>query len=77
MPYSDPYFRSFELAFPNYWRLQEWKREFAEFSAAKSAPGLMLVRICNDHFGDFARAIDGVDTVETQMADNDYALGLS
>jgi hypothetical protein len=32
--------------------------------------------LCTDHFGDFARAIDGVNTPETQMADNDYALGL-
>ena len=76
MPYSDPYFRDFEPAFPDYWRVQEWKREFAEFSAAKSAPNLMLVRICTDHFGGFEQAIDGVNTVDTQMADNDYALGL-
>ena len=34
------------------------------------------MRLGGDHFGDFARAIDGVNTVETQMADNDYALGL-
>jgi DNA-binding beta-propeller fold protein YncE len=29
----------------------------------------------NDHFGDFENAIDGVNTVEAQMADNDYAIG--
>ena len=75
MPYTDPYFRGFEPAFPDFWRVEEWKREFAEFSASKSAPNLMLLRIGNDHFGDFRRAIDGVNTVETQMADNDYALG--
>jgi DNA-binding beta-propeller fold protein YncE len=34
------------------------------------------MRLGNDHFGDFEQAIDGVNTVETQMADNDYALGL-
>jgi DNA-binding beta-propeller fold protein YncE len=35
----------------------------------------MLIRLGNDHFGAFAKAIDGVNTPETQMADNDYALG--
>ena len=39
-------------------------------------PALELMRLGGDHFGDFARAIDGVNTVETQMAANDYALGL-
>jgi hypothetical protein len=29
----------------------------------------------HDHTGDFARAIDGVDTPELQVADNDYAVG--
>jgi len=73
---SDPYFRSFDQAFPDYWRFQEWKREFERFAARKSAPSLMMVRLCHDHFGDFKEAIDGVDTVETEMADDDYAVGL-
>jgi DNA-binding beta-propeller fold protein YncE len=75
-PYSDPYFLDFTPAFPDFWRMQEWKREFALFSAKQSAPSLMLVRLGNDHFGAFSSAIDGVNTPETQMADNDYALGL-
>lgn len=75
-PYSDPYFLDFGPAFPDFWRVQEWKREFARFSAARSAPDLMLIRLGNDHFGSFAQAIDGVNTPETQIADNDYALGL-
>lgn len=76
MQYSDPYYYSFDPAMPDYWRVQEWKREFAEFSARKSAPNLMLVQLTNDHTGHFAQAIDGVNTVDTQVADNDYALGL-
>jgi DNA-binding beta-propeller fold protein YncE len=75
-PYSDPYFLDFSPANPDFWRVHEWKREFTEFSAKGEAPELMLVRIGNDHFGAFAYAIDGVDTPETQMADNDYGLGL-
>jgi DNA-binding beta-propeller fold protein YncE len=76
MQYSDPYYYSFDPAMPDYWRFQEWKREFAEFSEKKSAPNLMLVQLANDHGGHFASAIDGVNTVDTQVADNDYALGL-
>jgi DNA-binding beta-propeller fold protein YncE len=76
MPYSDPYYLDFGPALPDFWRVQEWKRELAEFSAKNSAPNLMLVRLGNDHFGSFDHAIDGVNTPETQMADNDYALGL-
>lgn len=73
---SDPFFRGFDQAFPDFWRLQEWKREFADFAAKGSAPTLMLVRLPHDHFGGFKEGIDGVDTVETEMADNDYAVGL-
>jgi len=75
MAISDPYFRGFDQAFPDYWRFKEWEREFKGFVAAGRAPTLMLVRICHDHTGDFKRAIDGVNTVETEVADNDYALG--
>ena len=76
MSFSDPYYYSFDPAYPDYWRIQEWKREFAEFSAKKSAPGLMLIQLGNDHTGHFTKAIDGVNTVDTQVADNDYALGM-
>jgi DNA-binding beta-propeller fold protein YncE len=75
-PFTDPYFREWNPAFPDFWRYREWKREFDEFSKAGVAPNLMLVRLGNDHLGDFDKAIDGVNTPEAQMADNDYAIGL-
>ena len=75
-PVSDPYFRGFDQAFPDYWRVQEWVREFDQQAAANTMPALTLLRISHDHFGDFGRAIDGVNTVQTEMADNDYSLGL-
>lgn len=73
--YSDPYYLDFDTAFPDFWRIQEWKREFEEFQEKQTAPDLMLIRLGNDHFGNFNSAIDGVNTPETQMADNDYAFG--
>ncbi len=75
-PVSDPYYRSYDMRLPDFWRIREWTREFDAMIAANAVPDLMLVRLPNDHFGSFAAALDGVDTVETQMADNDYALGL-
>ena len=75
-PRSDPYFRGFDQKMPDYWRTLEWQREFAAADVAGSVPTLTLMRLSHDHFGDFKNAIDGVNTVETQMADNDYSLGL-
>jgi DNA-binding beta-propeller fold protein YncE len=76
MANSDPYYRSFDEALPDYWRVQEWKREFAAFSASGNAPNLMLLHLGTDHIGEFARALDGLNTPETQIAGNDYAVGL-
>ncbi len=72
---SDPYFRGFDLKLPDFWRVREWQREFDQQDAAGTLPQLTLLRLSNDHFGDFEQAIDGVNTVEAQMADNDYAIG--
>ncbi len=75
-PLSDPYFRGFDQKLPDYWRVLEWRREYDLQEAAGTLPQLTLLRLSHDHFGEFDKAIDGVDTVETQMADNDYSLGL-
>jgi DNA-binding beta-propeller fold protein YncE len=75
-PYTDPYFRAFDNAFPDYWRFKEWEREFDGYAASGKLPDLTLLRIMHDHTGDFEKAIDGIDTVETQLADNDWAIGL-
>jgi len=76
MPLSDLYFRGWDNAFPDFWRYKEWRREFEEFSKLGHLPDLMLVRLGGDHTGLFNKAVDGVDTPETQVADNDYAVGL-
>jgi len=72
---TDPYFRGFDMRYADYWRFKEWEREFDDYVEGNYLPRLELVRICHDHLGSFAEAIDGVNTVETQFADNDYALG--
>lgn len=74
-PVTDPYYRSFDQGFPDYWLVEEWKRDWLPRVAAGQTPRLTLLRIDHDHFGDFDEAIDGVNTPDRQMADNDYALG--
>lgn len=73
---SDPYFRGFDQRLPDYWRLLEWQREFAEQAKSGKMAQLTLLRLSHDHFGDFKSAIDGVNTVESEMADNDYSVGM-
>jgi hypothetical protein len=73
---TDPYFRSFDQAYPDYWRYKEWEREFDDYVKHDNLPALEFLRLNHDHFGSFKQAIDGVNTVETEMADDDYALGL-
>ncbi|MBI1775888.1 MAG: hypothetical protein HYR63_11130 [Proteobacteria bacterium] len=75
IPHTDIHYRGYDLAYPDFYRVREWQREFALQVAKKAMPRLTLLRLANDHFGQFGTAIDGVNTVETQMADNDYAVG--
>jgi hypothetical protein len=74
-PVTDPYFRSFDQGFPDYWLVEEWKRDWLPRVANGQTPRLTLLRLAHDHFGDFAEAIDGVNTPDRQIADNDYSIG--
>lgn len=73
---TDIYFRGFDNRLPDYYRFKEWEREFDAKFANRGLPNLSLMRLMHDHTGDFAQAILGVNTPETQVADNDYAVGL-
>jgi YVTN family beta-propeller protein len=73
---TDPYYRSFDQRFADYWRYKEWEREFDDYVKNDNLPSLETMWINHDHFGAFSTAIDGVNTVEAEMADNDYALGM-
>ena len=73
---TDVYFRGFDQAFPDYWRFQEWNREFQAYAAKGDLPALTLLRLAHDHTGDFKEGIDCINSVEAELADNDYAVGL-
>jgi DNA-binding beta-propeller fold protein YncE len=76
VPLTDTYFRGYDQAYPDLWRYDEWKREFDAFVENGNLPSLSLVRLSHDHTGSFATALGGVNTPETQQADNDLAVGL-
>ena len=72
---TDTYFRGYDQSYPDLWRYNEWKREFDQFVANGQLPNLSLVRFSHDHMGNFGTALAGVNTPETQQADNDLAVG--
>jgi DNA-binding beta-propeller fold protein YncE len=75
LPVTDPYFRGFDMNVADYWRIEEWEREFDGYVRDGELPGLELVRLPHDHLGAFLSALDGVSTPDAQIADHDYALG--
>lgn len=75
--FYDPYFRAYDQAYPDFWRFNEWNREFQQFVANGNLPSLQMIRgLSHDHTGSFGSALGGVNTPELQQADNDYAVGL-
>jgi YVTN family beta-propeller protein len=73
---TDVYFRGFDMNYPDLWRYNEWKREFDQYVAQGNLPSLSQVRFSHDHMGSFGTAFAGVNTPETQQADDDLTVGL-
>lgn len=73
---TDFCFRGFDQSFPDFFRFQEWQREFDQQAKTNTFPNLTLLRLNHDHFGSFGSASFGVNTPELQIADNDYSVGL-
>src|SRR5262249_49254974 len=75
-PLTDVHFRGYDQNYPDLWRYNEWKREFDQFVANRNLPSLTMMRVSHDHMGSFGTALGGVNTPETQQADDDLAVGL-
>jgi YVTN family beta-propeller protein len=75
-PFTDPYFFGFNQALADYWRVQEWEREYDASAQKGASPNLTLLRLAHDHTGSFKEGLDGINSVEAELADNDYAVGL-
>jgi len=64
-PFTDPYFRGFDNQFPDYYRYQEWLREFNANYATGGLPALSLVRLMHDHTGNFNDPADSAEHAGT------------
>jgi YVTN family beta-propeller protein len=74
---TDLYYRGFDQAYPDYWRYEEWNREFANFVTNNTLPNLEIVRMPHDHTGSFgaSQTTAGLGTPLLEVADNDAAVG--
>ena len=75
-PMTDVYYRGYDQNYPDLWRYTEWKREFDQYVNNGGLPDLSLVRVSHDHMGNFGSALAGINTPETQQADDDVSVGL-
>ena len=69
------HFRDYDQNYPDLWRYNEWKRAFDQYVTNGQLPSLETVRFSHDHMGSFGTALAGVNTPETQQADDDLAVG--
>ncbi|MGB8010795.1 MAG: bifunctional YncE family protein/alkaline phosphatase family protein [Terriglobales bacterium] len=74
---TDPCFWPFDQSYPDFFRYAEWAREFNQQVKHNNMPNLTFLRYDHDHFGSFGSASFGVNTPELQIADDDYAVGLT
>ena len=74
---TDLCFWPFDQSYPDFFRYMEWAREFDKQVKDNNIPNLTLLRYDHDHFGSFGTASFGVNTPELQIADDDYAVGLT
>ncbi|HEV3263025.1 MAG TPA: alkaline phosphatase family protein [Gemmataceae bacterium] len=68
----DPFFRSFDLKYPDQKRADRFIAELARFERAGDMPQLVILRLPNDHT---SGAEVGMPTPTAAVADNDLALG--
>ena len=72
--HSDRRFPTFNLGIPDQFRFEEFQRDFSRRLAQGKIPGLIVIRLCNDHTAD-PRPGDGYPFRASYVADNDLALG--
>ena len=74
---TDTFYRGFDQAYPDYWRYEEWNREFTGFVTNGNLPNLEIVRMPHDHTGSYgaSQTTAGLGTPLLQVADNDAAVG--
>src|SRR5207244_6350200 len=68
----DPWFRSFDMDYPDQKRADRFLQELARFEKEGEMPQLIILRLPNDHT---SGTRVGKPTPTAQVADNDLALG--
>lgn len=71
---SDRRFPTFNLGIPDQLRVAEFERDFRRRMGAGKIPGLIVIRLPNDHTAE-PRPSDGYPYRASYVADNDLALG--
>jgi len=71
---TDRRFPTFNLGIPDQIRVREFERDFGRRLADGKVPGLIVIRLPNDHTAD-PRPKDGYPYRASYVADNDFALG--
>lgn len=72
--FSDRRYPTFNLGIPDQFRATEFERDFSKRLAAGKIPGLIVIRLPNDHTTS-PRPADGYPYSASYVADNDLALG--
>jgi YVTN family beta-propeller protein len=72
---TDLYYRGWDLNVPDEYRFEEWNREFQAYVKGGNLPSLEVLTVMNDHFGNFATNVGGLQTPTLEMASNDHAIG--
>jgi YVTN family beta-propeller protein len=72
--HSDRRYPTFNLGIPDQYRVDEFIRDFTRRIAANKVPGLIVIRLPNDHTAD-PRPGDGYPYRASYVSDNDLALG--
>ena len=75
VPYTDVYYRGWDLNVPDEYRYEEWKREFDLYVKNKNFPAFEIVVLMMDHTGDFSTNVQGLANPDTQQASNDHSVG--
>ena len=71
---TDRRFPTFNMGIPDQFRAEEFERDFTRRLARGNIPGLIVIRLPNDHTSD-PRPADGYPYRVSYVADNDLALG--
>ena len=74
-PYTDPYYRGWDLNTPDEYRFEEWNHEFQGYVHNRNLPAFETVLFMMDHMGDFSSNVEGLANPDTQQASDDHAVG--